>query len=348
MHDIDLQKISALISQKLNRPVDLIAIEKVGSGYHSDGFKLTARDGQQFFLKRVKSHDLGFETPERKVMSLLVSNGMHRRSGLTPQPIGVILDNGDEAGIIPEVTEDTAIYHVQEFEPEGVSYWSQLGERKQKITVDETDLAELEKITDYITTLHTVSHPSQDPERLKSVYNDGLRNVLINPELTVMLLHDFTDDHALLPARDHGEYVGLMLNLIHKWKNRSDRLAALHGDFWGANVFFKPDGSLWVIDYSRIAWGDRGIDVGWWLSQYLWFYHETQNPYFKELGETFLEIYIAKSGDAEIRDAVALVLGLMGIIYITPRFYPNLDPIIGRRFFDVIQTILREQRFVWE
>lgn len=348
MNDIDLQKISSLISQKLGKNIEIVSIEKIGSGYHSDGFKLTAKDGHTFFLKRVKSHDLGFEIAERKVMSLLISNGMYRRSNLQPQPIGVILDNGNEAGIIPEVNEETKIYHVQEFQPEGVSYWSSLQERKQKTKIDETDLVELEKITDYINKIHQVKHPSKDIERLKSVYNDGLRSVLTSPELTVMLLHDFTDTHQLLPVREHGNYVGLMLNLIYKWKDRHDRLVALHGDFWGANLFFKKDGSIWVIDYSRIPWGDGGVDIGYWLSQYLWFYHETKNPYFKELGEKFLDMYVEKSDDKEIRQAVSLVLGLMGIIFISPRFYPDLNMEVGKRFFDNILEILRGNQFVWK
>ncbi|OGZ42188.1 MAG: hypothetical protein A3C80_04380 [Candidatus Ryanbacteria bacterium RIFCSPHIGHO2_02_FULL_45_43] len=348
VYNIDLQKISSLISQKLDRTVELVGIEKIGSGYHSDGFKLTAKDGHSFFLKRIKSHDLGFEIPERKVMSLLISNGMYRRSGFQPQSVGVILENKDEAGIIPEVNEETAIYHVQEFQSDSVSYWSLLQEKKRKAKVDEKDLAELEKITDYIIAIHQVKHASQDLERLKSVYNDGLRSVLTSPELTVMLLHDFSDTHQLLPAGEHGNYVGLMLNLIHKWKDRCDRLVALHGDFWGANLFFKKDGSIWVIDYSRIPWGDRGVDIGWWLSQYLWFYHETQNEYFKELGEKFLDMYVEKSGDKEIRQTVSLVLGLMGIIYISPRFYPDLNMEIGKRFFDNILEILRGHQFVWK
>ncbi|MFH2232579.1 MAG: phosphotransferase, partial [Patescibacteria group bacterium] len=146
----------------------------------------------------------------------------------------------------------------------------------------------------------------------------------------------------------HGNYIGLMLNLIHKWKDRCDRLVALHGDFWGTNLFFKKDGSIWVIDYSRIPWGDRGIDIGWWLSQYLWFYHETQNEYFKELGEKFLDMYEKKSGDKEIRRAVSLALGLMGIIYISPRFYPDLNMEIGKKFFYNILEILNVNQFVWK
>jgi thiamine kinase-like enzyme len=347
MNRIDLPKISSLIFQKLGKEVELLSAEKIGSGYHSDGFKLTAKNGQTYFLKRVKSHDLGFELPERKVMSLLLSNGMSRRSALQPQPIGVILSNKNETGIIPEINEETEIYQLQEFQPEGISYWSILQNNKQKKHVDAKDLSELEKITDYICHIHQVKHPAKDVEQLKSVYNDGLRSVLISPELTIMLLHDFTEEHPLLPISQHGAYVGLMLNLIHEWKNRYERLSALHGDFWGANLFFKANGEVWVIDYSRIPWGDPGVDIGWWLSQYLWSYHETKNEYFKELGEKFLEIYIKKSGDQEIRQAVSLTLGLLGIIYISPRFYPELNLVAAKSFFDNIKEILKSKQFVW-
>ena len=106
-----------------------------------------------------------------------------------------------------------------------------------------------------------------------------------------MLLHDFTDSHPFLPPKRHPEFVGRMLNLIHAGKDRPDRLRASYSDFWGANFFFRADGPVWVIDYSRIPWGDPATDSGWWLAQYLWFYHETKNSYFRDLGERFLALY---------------------------------------------------------
>jgi hypothetical protein len=341
MHEINLSNISVLLSQKLHERIEIVGCEKVGSGYHSDGFKLTAANGTCYFLKHVKSHDLGFEIPQRQVMSLMISHDMVRRSGLAPTSLGVIIENKTERGILPDVGEETAIYHVQEFQSMGKSYWSLLQERKQKRQMDEIDRIELEKITSYLHRLHGIKYPSQDPQRWNAVYNDSLRSLLTHPELTVMLLHDFPNHHPLLPPSKQGEYVGWMLQLIHQWKNRSDRLAALHGDFWGANVFFDSDGGMGIIDYSRIPWGDPGIDVGWWLAQYLWLYQETQNSYFRELGETFLEMTEEISGDHEIRQAVSLPLGVMGVICTSPRLHPELDPAVGKRFFDHITTILQ-------
>lgn len=348
MLDINLEQISQLISKKVGKDIVIEKIEKFKSGYHSDGFKLLAKDGCNYFLKKIKSNDLGFEFPERKLSSLLVSHSMHRRINLKPQAIGIILANKEFSEMLPDLTESTDIYHLQELSDEGIDYYSLLQQRKNKLKVDNIDIKEITKIVDLITTIHSKKHPSTDSNDLKAVYNDSLRSVLTCPELTMMLLQDFDQHHPLLPLKKQKEYIGLMLDLIHKWKDRSERLVALHGDFWGANLFFNKDGSVWVIDYSRIPWGDRGIDIGWWVSQYLWFYHATNNKYYRELAELFIKKYNNKINDKELLESMSLVLGLMGIINISPRINPNLDILIGKKFIDNIWEILRKGKFVWK
>lgn len=350
MNEINLQKISKLISKKLNQEINIVNIEKIGSGYHSDGFKLSTNRGKGYFLKKVKSYDLGFEFPERKVSSLLVSNGMAERSNLKPCPIGVVLSNQDEINILPEINEETEIYHIQEFEKEAKSYWDLLQDKKNKNKnkIDKQDLDELKKVVDYIISIHKIKHPSQNKEQLNAIYNDSLRNVLTHPELTLMLMYDFPKDFKILDLNKQKEYIGLMYETMKKWQNRSDRLMALHGDFWGANLFFKENGDTWVIDYSRIPWGDPGVDIGWWLAQYLWLYHETNKEYFKELGENFLKLYENKTGDKEIRKALILTLGCHGIVYTAPKFFPNLNLKLGEKFLNNIIQILKGGELIWK
>ena len=61
---MDKKSLSKLLSKKLNKDVVVTDIMPAGSGYHSDGYKLTTNVGE-FFLKKIKSNDLGFEFPER-------------------------------------------------------------------------------------------------------------------------------------------------------------------------------------------------------------------------------------------------------------------------------------------
>ncbi len=345
---INKEVLSKALTEKLNKNINIIKIEKAGGGYHSDGFKAVSADGQVFFVKKFKSYDLGFAFPERKVFSLMISDGMARRANQKPSPVGIMLTNKDKAGIIPEINEDTGIYHIQEFEPEGSDYFSLLLKRKNKAQIDEKDKEEIEKIVEYIKSIHSIKYEHSDQKRVREVYNDGIRSVLNSPELTLMLLHDFDEYSPIMDREMQKEYLGLMYEIMHRWKNREDRLCALHGDFWGANFFFRNDGTIWVVDYSRIPWGDPGIDVGWWLAQYLQFYYKTNNSYFKDLGELFINEYEKKTGDKEIRKTVTIALGLMGIIYVIPRFYPELDPKVGKRFLTHIMKILKEGELKWD
>ena len=344
---ISKEVLSKLLSEHLGSNIQIETVEPAGSGYHSDGFKVSTTDGNHYFVKKFKSNDLGFVFPERKVFSLMLSDGMARRSGQNPKPVGVALVNSDHASIIPEVHKDTEIYHIQEFEGGGKDYYfSTLLQRKDKSGVDEQDRDEIKKIVDYIVGIHSTKYPNS--EHMNEAYNDGVRSVLNSPELTLMMLHEFSSDHPFFDLEKQKHYLGSMYEVMHRWKDRSDRLCALHGDFWGANFFFRDDGSTWVVDYSRIPWGDPGIDVGWWLCQYLWQYMETGNSYFKDLGELYLNTYEEKTGDHEIRNAVTMVLGLMGIIFIFPKFYPNIDVDLGNKWVALMEKIMETGEFAWE
>lgn len=345
----ELQKISQVISEKLGKAVEFVSATKVGSGYHSDGFMVEAADGKKYFLKYIHSNDLGFELPERKLHSLLLSQGMARKSKPegSPSPVAVIVQNGDDYSSLPEIDEKSGFFQIQEFAGEGKDYYSRLLERKAKKSMGEEDKKEIDTVVQLLAKIHSTKHPSQDKEFQKTVYNGGIRSVLISPELTIMFLHDFTKDNQILTLAVQKKFIGLMLELLHHYKDRSDRLCALHGDFWGANVFFRPDGTAWTIDFSRIPWGDPGIDVGWWLSQYLWLYFETNNPYFKELGEYFLTRYEQTTGDKESREAVSIVLGLLALIYTTPRFYADLNESVARPFFNHVLEIMEKKKFFW-
>jgi len=348
MHKINLQKFSELTSKKTGREIIFSTIEKIGSGYHSDGFKLTTKEGDSFFLKYIKSHDLGFEFPERQAMTLMVSNAMEKRScGDSPAPIGVIVVNGEEGTILPELTESSEIYHLQEFGGTGISYSKILEQNYPKSKVDDDDIKQLEMISDKLISIHSTKHQSQDKVQLDAVYNDGLRNILTHPELSIMVLSEFPDDYPILDLDGQKEIISLMYENIKTWTGRSDRLTALHGDFWGANIFFREDGSLFVIDFSRIPWGDPAIDVGWFTAELLWKYHDTGNSYYKELTEEWLNMYQKKTGDTEVRKAVPLIIGWTGIVQVYPRWFPNLDVDKSKKFIAHIKKILKEKEFVW-
>ncbi len=345
--DFDLKKLSQLITDKLGIDTEIISFDKAGSGYHSEGYKLSSSNGKTYFLKYVRSHDLGFEFPERQVASLLISNGMTERASKYVRPVGVVVLNEDEEVILPRITPSTKVLHIQEFAGIGTSYSEILARNSNKKFVDDEDREQLQSIADELVKIHSVKHPSKDKKILSAVYDDGLRAMLTNPELSLMVLSEFPSDYKVLDIEGQKEVISLMYENIKAWMGRSDRLTALQGDFWGANIFFKDDKRIFIIDFSRIPWGDPAIDAGWFLAEYLWNYHATGNKYYRELTEDWLDIYEKKSGDKEIRKAICLVLGWIGIVQIYPRWYPNLDVEKGTKFINHIKEILKRKEFFW-
>lgn len=348
MDEMNLPKLSKAMSQKLKVPVEFVSAEAVGRGYHAEGFKLTTKEGQHYFMKRISSMVSGFEYPERKVFSLMVGHGMAKRANSAPLPMGLLVETDGAVEAVPEISHDTLVYHIQEFESEGKAYSAILSEREAKTAVDAEDRLEIENIIDYLSRIHAIKYPSRDKRELDQVYNDGLRAELVHPEVTMPFLHEIEDDHPIIPIEKQGEYLVIVLKLIRAWRNRSDRLCALHGDFWGANVFLRRDSSVWVIDYSRIPWGDPGVDVGKWMSYYLYYYYKTNNAYYKELGNIFLETYIKKTGDEEILRSASFGFVFAGVLYASLDPFPNMDMEVRKKVFDHIWSILKNNRFSWE
>lgn len=348
MVDINLQSLSKLISEKTGKKLVFNTIEKIGSGYHSDGFKVSTEDNQSFFLKCIRINDIGFEFPERHISSLMVGHSMGKRAKNNPAPIGVIVSSEGKEVMLPEIDHETRVYHVQEFIPnKGISYSDILKKNSSKKAVDDEDRNQLEKIADILVDIHSIKYPSDDIEKLKAVYDDGIRNMLTNPELSIMLLSKFPNDYEVLNLEGQKELIALMYENIKSWVGRYDRLTALHGDFWGTNIFIDAENTCRVVDFSRIPWGDPAIDAGWFITEYLWQYHQTGNTYFKELADTWLGIYEKKSDDKELRKALPLVVGWLAIANISPVFNSPTDMAKARKFVAHILDILRKKEFFW-
>ena len=341
---MDKKKASLLLSRILKRPVRVLAISPVGSGYHSKGYKIKT-PGKDYFIKQVISHDLGFEFPERKLSALVLSESMNKRARAFPRSLGVLAKN-KRAELLPAMTDATAFYHVQEYGGDGTSYLQILNDRRLRTRMDQEDVHELDQIISFIARIHRIKHSVKDRKQLDAIYNDYLRNVIGHQEYAIQLLHAFPADAPILSPRKQAAYLGLLLEQMHHWKGRSDRLRALHGDFWAANAI-KAGERIYFVDYSRMPWGDPAMDVGFWIALYVFMWHKTGNRYYRELADTFLKLYVQKTHDKEILKAISYPLGLVAIMYAHPTWVPGIAPRVRRSFFDHIVLMLKRKEFFW-
>lgn len=339
---MDLKLISKAISKALGEEVIITSMEKISEGQHSEGFKLKASNGKKFFLKKNKSFDLGFSTPERRLSSFMLNHRMPNRINEKPRSIGVFIDKGSEIVEIKEFKDSDLFFNIQEFEDIGENYFQKLLKRKEKKHLDEEDFREVDNIVNYLVKLHSIKY-SGDTNLKNIIYNDSLRTIFAHPELTFTFLQKI--DKEIISLEVQKEIICIMLDLMHKWKDRSDRLCAIHGDFWGGNIFFKSNKEIAVIDHSRIPWGDPGIDTGWLIMQYISLYIETKNKYFRELGELVINKYEEKSGDNEIRKAMLVGLASALIVALPSNPESSEEKENSKKLVQYILNILKSGEF---
>lgn len=346
---ITKKELSALLTGKLGKPITVTEITASGSGFHSEGYKVTTAEGDHYFIKKVISEEMGFEFPERKVMSVMVSHSMLKRHDYFPNSIGVAIANKNKRPeMLPEIGDDTEVYQIQEYGGEGKNYFDMLGKKASKTHIDEEDKLEIDKVVEFIANIHKIKPKTKSKEKLNAMYNDYLRSVIGHPEYMLLLLQRVPDDSPVLRPKDQHALLSLMLENMHYFKNRSERISAMHGDFWGGNVFFRDDGSLFAIDYSRMPWGDPGFDIGIWMSQYMIKYHMTKSDYFKELGDYFLGQYIKKTGDRGVINTMVYGISVPSIIYSHPKSVPGIENHARQSFYNHTIDMLRKREFYWE
>lgn len=343
---MDKEGLSELLSKKLNKEVVVKEIVAVGSGYHSDGYKLVTESGDSYFIKRIKSEDMGFEFPERKITSLLVSHSMLKRHNNYPNSLGVVIKN-EKFEFLPDINDSTEVYQIQEYGGEGKSYLELLEKKTGKSEIDQTDRDEIDKVIDFIAQIHKTKPTNKDTEMQRAIYNDYLRSVIGHPEYLLLLLQRVPDDSPVLKPSEQGEFISLVWENMHYFKDHPERLTAIHGDFWGSNLFFRDDGSVFVIDYSRMPWGDPGFDVGIWMSQYLIRYHMGNQSYFRQLGDYFLEQYIKKTGDSEVVKTMVYALAVIAVIYSSEARTPGVPDEARVSFYNNVMGMLKKKEFFW-
>ncbi len=340
---MDKKLASRLLEKVLNKSVDIAKVDFLGSGYHSNGYKLTTNEGV-FFLKELKSEDRGFEFPERKISSLLVSHGMNVRANVWPKSFGVVTVDKNELNTFTKVGEECQVFEVQEFGGIGETLLEAFDKRKSKKDIGDEDLYEINETIKFISSVHKKRY--NDNGNADNVYNDYLRSVIGHPEYTTQLLHTFDVDDEILPFKDQSKILSIMLKFMHKWKNRGDRLAALHGDFWVSNCI-NSAGKYYFIDFSRMPWGDPGFDIGIWTTLFVVKYITTGNEYFKKYVEIFLEKYIEKTKDSDIIKTMIYPYAPVLIMYASESWVPGYTTDERKKIRDYFFKLLEKEEFTF-
>jgi thiamine kinase-like enzyme len=140
--------------------------------------------------------------------------------------------------------------------------------------------------------------------------------------------------------------VSYKYNYLEKMIRENDRmiqssttrnLSYLHGDFWYSNILVDIDNNPFFIDYSRIPYGDAGIDIGWFVGNFTLEYIKTKNRVYLDAARVFIDEYIHVTGDKDILKFAVLPLFWCGIVNIFPPVFGDRDPKIADEILEYIE-----------
>jgi hypothetical protein len=143
-----------------------------------------------------------------------------------------------------------------------------------------------------------------------------------------------------------------------RWKlrDRTHRLASVHGDFHPWNVLVREApadrGGLdfTVLDRSRGEWGEPADDVATMSLNYVLFglyEHPRLTGDFLRMYSAFWEEYLDRSGDEEVLEVIAPFYVFRGLVIASPQWYPHHPPAVRLGLLRFLERVLEEPCFDW-
>lgn len=245
-------------------------------------------------------------------------------------------------------SEDLEFFHIQTFK-QGRSYYGDfraIGE--QETLTDETKTL-LGKIARKIGALHakTVEGAGEHAD----LYKRGFQEMIAHPEITLDVLACFPADHPYFGVCDAKyAYLDMLFRLNDEYRLDAPKrkLSYLHGDFWSSNILVDENEEPFFIDYSRIPYGDAGIDIGWFVGTFIMEWILTGKTAYRDAAKHFIEEYIRATGDADILRYSLMSLFWVGIITAFPPVFGDKDPALLGKMREYLERCYTERTIVLE
>jgi hypothetical protein len=224
----------------------------------------------------------------------------------------------------------------------GIEYYRDLDRIRDTGLFHPLDKDRALALSDYLAYIHSQRH--DDPV----LYHRRIRDLVGSGECIMGIIDSYPKDFEFYGEKDFERLEKKCVEWRWRLHGMTHRLCVVHGDFHPWNIMFRNGVDFTVLDRSRGEYGEPADDVSCMSMNYLFYslqkYGELRGE-FKELFDSFLESYLAKSGDVEILRYVQPFYVFRALVMASPIWYPGLEPDVRRKLFKFIDNVIEAEEF---
>lgn len=225
----------------------------------------------------------------------------------------------------------------------GTQYRHDLDALYEGKALTDLDLQRARALAEYIAEVH--SHKKEAPH----LYVRKIRDTVGHGECIFGLADSYPRKTDFLRPNELEELEKKCVE--HRWHlmEKPHRLSQVHGDYHPWNVLFHQNTTRFtLLDRSRGEFGEPADDIASMSINYIFFSlrkHGDLRDEFETLYQTFMNHYLAQTGDREIQETLPLFYTFRCLVVASPLWYPSLTPKTRRQLLNLAHNTLDEKRF---
>ena len=355
---IEREALTAYLARLLGGRVELVAVRRLGGGEPGvddpKGFgyggplevdcRVDGRPRALVISRTRPAQGFGHDYPADRAWQALY--GHHAYNSFPRHVASLDVGFVRAGGEIVSAADAVEFFQLVE-KAEGSLYWLDLA-RMISDPPRDLDRRRVEALARFLAAAHA------DRRDEPTLYQRRVRELVGHGECVMGILDSYPDGYPLLaePAREAFERA--MVSWRWRLRAYAHRVRRIHGDFHPWNLLFREGTTeLAVLDRSRGEWGEPADDVAALGINYLFFGIQKSaragggrvDEPFLQLFRTFLDTYVAASGDAEVLQTLPPFLAFRALVIAHPRWYPDLADASRRALLRFADRMVSATRF---